>query len=75
MELQDLPPEKDGDYELGANIDGVQFNPLNYAPVRKEDIKEEFIGIHQVEGIFDDCENEIEKQGEWVNHSIYNFFC
>ena len=50
---------------MGANIDGIQFNALNYAPVRREDIKEELIAVHQVEGIFDNCENEIEKQSEW----------
>ena len=63
-ELEHLPLEKDGDYELGANIDGVQLNPLNYAPVRQEDIKEELISLQQVEGIIDECKNEIEDNSE-----------
>ena len=63
-ELEDLPLEKDGDYELGANIDGIQLNPLNYAPINQEDIKEELIPIHQVEGIIDECKNEVEDDGE-----------
>ena len=63
-ELEDLPLEKDGDYELGAKIDGIQLNPLNYAPVRQEDIKKELISLGQVEGIIDECKNEIEDDSE-----------
>ena len=65
-ELEDLLLEKDGDYELGANIDGIQLNPLNYAPVRQEDIKKDLISLQQVEGIIDECKNEIEDNSECI---------
>ena len=63
-ELEDLPLEKDGDYELGAKIDGIQLNPLNYAPVHHEDINKELIPIYQVKGIIDECKNEMEDNSE-----------
>ena len=57
--LKELAPEKDEDYELGANIEGAQLNPLNYAPVLQEDKKEELIPVHKLEGIIDECMNDI----------------
>ena len=65
-ELEDLPLEKDGDYELGAKIDGIQLNPLNYAPVHQEDIKKELIPLYQVEGIIDECKNEMEDNSKRI---------
>ena len=63
-DLQYLENEKDGDYEIGAKIEGVQLNPLNYAPIRQENIKDALIPIHQVEGIIDECVNDIDDDGE-----------
>ena len=70
-ELNELPPEKEGDYELGASINGIQLNPLNYAPIHQDDIKKELIPIHQVEGIIDECKNEVDNNGKGSNFRIF----